>query len=231
MRDYPGSGYYFSGDYLFVPAGNTGGLIIGRPTSGAGPGCCGAMYDLMLIERALTDAEVSALASEAPARPASLRVAWRATFDMLGSTQFVSQVSGGGQIVSGTLSVGERLSVGDSEEEAPGSLLSVANLTLGTNVLYACSGNGTVNDLTAVGGLLAVSGAGTISFGRTEANPITEPFTATVMTYGAISGASNFASWTVTGLGRKGYASTVKAADGQVVVSLKALWGSLLLLK
>ena len=231
MRDYPGSGYYFSGDYRFSPAGSTGGIIIGRPTTGVGAGFIGAMDDLMLFERALSDDELAALASEAPVRPLSLRVAWRATLDMQGSTQLVSQVSGGGQIVNGTLSVGERLAVGDSEGEVPGALLSVANLALGTNVVYACSGDGTVNDLTAVGGLLAVSGAGTISFGRTEANPINEPFTATVMTYGSITGASNLAGWKVTGLGRRGYAATVTAADGRVVVGLKALWGSLLLLK
>jgi autotransporter-associated beta strand protein len=231
MRDYPGSGYYYPGDFRFVPAGRTGGLIIGRPTSGAGPGFNGAMDDLLLFERALTDAEVAALAGEAPVRPASVRVAWRATLDLQGAAQPVAQASGSGQVVNGTLSVQERLSPGDAEDEAPGALLSVANLTLGTNVVYACTGDGTVNDLTAVGGLLTVAGPGTISFGRTPENPITQPFTATVMTYGALDGATNLPSWRVTGLGRNGFAATVSAADGRVEVSLKALWGSLMLLK
>jgi len=107
----------------------------------------------------------------------------------------------------------------------------VANLTLGTNVVYACSINGAVNDLAAVSGQLAVDGAGVVDFGRTEANPIVSGFTATVMTYGSITGAANFANWTVTGLGRNGYEATVAAVDGKVVVTARATFGTLLFLK
>ncbi len=230
-RDYPGSGYYFPGDFRFVPAGRTGGLIVGRPTSGAGPGFNGALDDLMVFERVLTDAEVAALAAEVPARPASVRVAWQGVFDMLGAQTAVAEASGSGQIVNGGLAVQEKLSVGDTPDEAPGAVLTVSSLTLGTNVVYGCSCDGTVNDLTVVGGELAVDGAGVVDFGRTAENPITSGFSATVMTYGTVTGAENFASWTVTGLGRRGFASTVSAADGEVRVTLQAQWGTLLKLR
>ena len=230
MRDYPG-GYYFTGDLRFVPAGRTGGLIIGRPTSNSGPGFCGAMDDLMLFERGLSDSEVAVLANEAPVRPASVRVAWQGTFDQLGETSLVSEASGSGQIVNGTLAVSDRLEVGDTAAESPGALLTIANLTLGTNLLYACSCDGTASDLTHVAGLLQVNGSGVVNFGRTEANPITGKHTVTVMTYGTLTGGSNFANWTVTGLGRRGYATSVKAQNNQVIVTLKSLYGTLLQMK
>jgi autotransporter-associated beta strand protein len=230
-RDYPG-GYYFPGDFRFVPAGRTGGLMIGRPSINAGPGFNGAMDDLMLFERALSDAEVAALASEALVRPASLRVTWQGTFDMLGvAPTVVSEASGSGQIVNGTLEVKDLLSVGDAADETPGALLTVANLTLGTNVTYACSCDGAASDLTRVTGALQVNGAGVVDFGRTEENPLAGSLSASVMTYSTVTGASNFANWSVTGLGRRGYETSVRAENGQVIVTLRSLYGSLMLLK
>jgi autotransporter-associated beta strand protein len=231
MRDYPGSGYYFPGDFRFVPAGRTGGFMIGRPTVNAGPGFCGGMDDLMLFERALTDAEVAALASETPVRPASVRVAWQGVFDMLGETTQVAEASGSGQIVNGTLAVKDRLAVGDTDAEQTGAMLTVANLTFGTNVTYACSCDGAVSDLTLVSGLLQVNGAGVVDFGRTASNPISGNLSITVMTYGAVSGGANFANWKVTGLGRRGYITSVKAENNAVIVTLKSTYGTLMQLK
>jgi hypothetical protein len=51
------------------------------------------------------------------------------------------------------------------------------------------------------------------------------------MTYGALSGGTNFVNWTVTGLGKRGYQAKVSAANGAVVVSLKSTFGTALFLK
>ncbi len=229
-RDYV-SGYYYLGDFRFASAGQTGGFVIGRPTTGTSPSFKGAMDDFMLFDRALSDADVAQLYSESPVQPASVRVAALGTLDLMGSSNVVSEATGCGQVINGTLAVQGRLAVGDTAAQAPGALLTVANLTLGTNMVYACSFNGVVNDLAQVPGLLQVNGAGVIDFGRTEANPLSGSFSLTVMTYGSVTGGSNFTGWSVTGLGRRGYATSVKALNGEVIVTLKSTFGTVLQLK
>ena len=171
------------------------------------------------------------MAAESPVEPLSARVGTLGTLDLLGETARVSAASGSGRVVNGTLAVKSLLAPGDAADSVAGAVLSVQSLTLGTNVVYACTRGVSVNDLVDVGGLLTVDGAGVIDFGRTSQNPITSGFTTTVMTYGSVSGAANFADWKVTGLGRKGYAATVSAVNGEVKVSLEATFGTVILMK
>ena len=230
IQDYAG-GWPYSGDIRFAPTGKTGGIVIGRTTAAAGPGFRGSMDELMVFDRALSDAEVVQLYSGSAVRPAAVRVAAAGLLDLQGSSNTVSQVSGSGQVVNGTLAVKDRLEVGDTGQQAPGAVLTVDGLALGTNLVYACSCNGVVSDLTVVNGNLAVTGTGTVDFGRTEADQVSGSFSATVMTYGTITGGTNFTNWAVTGLGRRGYATSVKAENGQVVVTLRSLYGTLLQFK
>jgi len=227
---YTGVGWPWPGDIRLAAAASTAGLLIGRthPTSGR---LTGSLDDVMLYDRVLTAAEVAQLHDGSASRRVAVRVAGLGVLDLTGATQAVSEVSGCGYVVNGTLAVEERVAAGDDDAAAAGAALSVANLTLGTNAVYACSFDGAANDTVEVAGLLTVDGAGAVDFGRTEADPVTRSFTATVMTYGTVSGAANIAGWRVTGLGREGYQATVTAADGEVVVTVKATFGSVLLLK
>ncbi|NLF99585.1 MAG: LamG domain-containing protein, partial [Lentisphaerae bacterium] len=227
---YTGVGWPWPGDIRLAAAASTAGLLIGRthPTSGR---LKGSLDDVMLYDRVLTAAEVAQLHDGSASRRVAVRVAGLGVLDLTGATQAVSEVSGCGYVVNGTLAVEERVAAGDDDAAAAGAALSVANLTLGTNAVYACSFDGAANDTVEVAGLLTVDGAGAVDFGRTEADPVTRSFTATVMTYGTVSGAANIAGWRVTGLGREGYQATVTAADGEVVVTVKATFGSVLLLK
>ena len=224
------NGYLFPGDIRLAPTGRASGLLIGS-TSGGATGLKGALDDVMVFDRALSDTEVAQLYSGSAVRPASVRVASAGLLDLQGSSNTVSQMSGSGQVINGTLAVKERLDVGDADQQSPGAVLTMDGLTLGTNLVYACSCSGVLSDLTVVNGNLTVNGTGTVDFGRTEANQVSGSFAATVMTYGTITGGTNFTSWAVTGLGRRGYATSVKAENGQVVVTLRSLYGTLLQLK
>ena len=224
-------GWPFPGYIWLMRPGRTGPLMVGRTSTSAGSAFKGGLDDVMLFERILSDAEVAQLAAESPVEPLDVRVGTLGTLDLLGETARVSAASGNGQVVNGTLAVKSLLAPGDAADGVAGAVLSVQNLTLGTNVVYACTRGVSVNDLVDVGGLLTVDGAGVIDFGRTAENPITSGFTTTVMTYGSVSGAANFADWKVTGLGRKGYAATVSAVNGEVKVSLEATFGTVILMK
>lgn len=221
--------WLYAGDVRLIPAGSGAGIItVGRTTTTTGASFKGQMDEVMLFERTLSDEEVAQLASEAPVAPASVRAASTGVLDLMGEPATVSEASGSGDIL-GALTVLSRLSPGDTEGEAPGAVLTVDGLTLGSNVVAACTCDGAVSDVTDVTGALTVSGPGLIDFGHTAADPFTSSFSVTVMTYGTVSGSANFADWTVTGLGRRGFEATVSAADGEVVVSLRSLWGSLIL--
>jgi autotransporter-associated beta strand protein len=223
--------WLYAGDVRLIPAGSGAGIItVGRTTTTTGASFKGLMDEVMLFERTLSDEEVAQLASEAPVAPASARAATGGVLDFMGEPATVSEVTGGGTIL-GDMTVLSRLSAGDTAAEAPGAVLTVGNLTLGTNMTVACSCDGVVSDIADVTGELTVAGSGVIDFGRTEANPFTTSFSVAIMNYGTVSGAPNFANWTVTGLGRNGFASTVEAVDGEVVVTLRATWGTLMLMR
>ncbi|NLC81350.1 MAG: LamG domain-containing protein [Lentisphaerae bacterium] len=228
---YTGVGWPWPGDIRLAAAASTAGMLIGRSHPTVAGRLRGSLDDVMLYDRVLTDDEITQLYDGSASRRVAVRVAGLGVLDLTGATQAVSEVSGCGYVVNGTLAVEERVAAGDDDAAAAGAVLSVANLTLGTNAVYACSFDGAANDTVEVAGLLTVDGAGAVDFGRTEADPVTRSFTATVMTYGTVSGAANFAGWRVTGLGREGYQATVTAADGEVVVTVKATFGSVLLLK
>jgi len=227
---YDGVGWRHPGDIRLAPAASTAGMLIGRSYPTAGERFKGLLDDVMLYDRVLTDAEIAQIYDSSASRRVAVRVGDLGVLDLTGATQAVSEVSGSGRVLNGTLAVEERVAVG-TVEAAAGEVLSIANLTLGTNAVYACTFDGTLNDTVEVTGLLTVDGAGVIDFGRTEENPVMRSFTATVMTYGSVNGAENFANWRVTGLGRDGYQATITAVDGEVVVAVKATFGAVLFLK
>ncbi|MDA3925000.1 MAG: autotransporter-associated beta strand repeat-containing protein [Kiritimatiellae bacterium] len=230
IQAYPG-GWPFEGDIRLMPVGSKGIITVGKTTTTSGQGFRGMMDEVMLFERVLSDDEVAALAAETPLARVSVRAAALGTLDLMGEAQQVSGASGSGEFVNGTLVVQDQLAVGDADDDVPGALLTASNLTLVSNMVYACSCDGVSCDLTQVEGLLTVDGPGVIDFGRTEANPLAGTISVTVMTYNTISGVANFADWDVTGLGRRGFEKIVEAADGEVVVNLRSLYGTLLILR
>jgi len=229
LVDYSGVGWPYPGDIRLVPAASTYGLLVGRSTTTA-VRFAGRLDDVMLFDRLLSGAEVAQLAVESTLQPLSVRAASTGILDLMDLPVAAYEVSGSGQIL-GDLTVVGGLAAGDSAAEPAGAELRVEDLTLGTNVVYACARQGGVNDLIHVAGQLTVDGAGVIDFGHTAANPIVSSFTATVMTYDTIAGDANFADWSVTGLGRTGYDASVEAVDGEVIVSVVSLWGTLIILR
>jgi autotransporter-associated beta strand protein len=217
---YDGNGWYYpDADLRLSPYGALTGLTIGKTTSStSGTRLRGGLDDLIVYDRILTDAEIAQLHAGTPSKAAALHVADMGIYDLEGRTQAVSAASGSGAVVNGTLAVGESLA---------GSL-AVQNLALGAGVVVRAGFEGPV---TAVSGTLTVDGAGAVDFGRTEAEPVTHSFAAVVMTYGSVAGAGNLAGWAVTGLGREGYQATVTAEGGEVVVRVKATFGTAVILK
>lgn len=98
----------------------------------------GALDDVMIFERVLSDAEVAQLASESPVEPLDVRVGALGTLDLQGRDGAVS-ASGNGLVVNGTLAVKSLLAPGDDAGSLPGAVLDVQTLTLGTNVVYTCT--------------------------------------------------------------------------------------------
>ena len=228
MRDdgdkvaYTGNGWPRTGDIRLTPLNETAGLLIGRSHKDTNNRLRGSLDDVMLFDRVLSDAELAQIHAGTAPRLATVNVDGLGTYDLQGETQAVSEASGSGMVINGTLAVEERLAAG----------LTIANLTLGADVVYACPlGEGGACGFTDVTGTLTVAGAGVIDFGRTSANPVSKSFEAVVMTYGTVSGAENLANWTVTGIGLDNFQATVAAESGEIVVRVKTTFGTLMILK
>ena len=219
-------GWPRGGDIRLAPLSTTAGLLIGRPHPTAGNRLKGSLDDVMLFDRVLSDDEIAQVHAGTAPRLATVHVDALGTYDLQNETQAVSEATGNGAIINGTLAVTERL-VADEI----GNGLTIANLTLGADAVYACAlGEGGASGLTEVRGTLAVDGAGVIDFGR-ESDPVSKSFEAVVMTYGTVSGATNFENWIVTGLGMDSARATVTAENGEVIVRAKVTFGTLMILK
>jgi hypothetical protein len=105
--------------------------------------------------------------------------------------------------------------------------MTVQNLGLVKGSTFVCTWSTNsvgkiTNDFVTVTGTLASEGAGFFDLGSTEENPIPMPFTATIMSYGVLSG--NFAGWKAVNTGvpaGKAIATLVTAADGFVTLEVR----------
>ena len=184
-------------------------LTIGRGVAVSGDplremmGAGGMIDDVAVFARALTAGEVAAMYGTVTPLP-PVRVAEAATFDLLGSSNTTTAVTGGGTVTNGVLAVTETVTP-EAAGDAP--VLTVENLFLsGTNVTYACATDDLTNALVRVTGTLAASGSGTIDLGHGPSSPIQTPFRRTVMTFGALAPADAdvLRGWSVTGDGISG---------------------------
>jgi fibronectin-binding autotransporter adhesin len=164
-----------------------------------------------------------------------LFVADAAAFDALGERVAVGDLSGTGLLTNGVIAVTGTLDAGTNGVPA-GARLTVGNLSLLQGAVFACDwstnaqGRAT-NDFVAVTGTLAPEGAGFIDFGRSAANPLPMPFSATVMSYGTLQG--RFTGWKAlrTGLPRdRVIATVIRAVNGAVTVEVR-YGGTLVLLQ
>lgn len=227
--------YGAGSQWLLQPSARTSGhaFMIGSVAEYDTTGFVGDLDDVTIYRRALSAPEMAMLYRAKNPSAKRVRVAVGAAMDLAGGAQELAEVIGEGQFCNGTAQVTGTLNPGDESWSAAGSLLSAANLTLGTNVTYRCDWTPAANDLVDVWGTLTVNGAGTIDLGLTEPGqmpgyPRLRSFP--VMTYTGITGAANFSQWRVTGIGRSANAS-VSAADGVVTVNLEVFSGTLLLMR
>ncbi len=169
--------------------------------------------------------------------PAALCLNGGATINGNGLTHTLPRVEGAGTFENGTARVTGSVAPGTDEESAPGAILSFSNLTLGAGVTVECdtSDGGLpdgVNDKVAVAQKLAVEGPGFVDFGRTEANPLTMPYSANIMTYDTLSG--SFVGWKAKGTGQlDGKLSLRMVLDESVnpkVVRAELVYGGFLLI-
>jgi len=155
-----------------------------------------------------------------------LFVAAAGVFDALGDRATVGDLSGCGPLTNGVIAVTGTLDAGTNGAPA-GARMTVQNLSLTAGSAFACdwatnSLGKVTNDFVAVTGTLAPEGAGFVDFGRTEANPIPMPFSATIMSYGTLGG--TFSRWKAlnTGLPASVHpALVITAADGRVTVLVR----------
>lgn len=128
-----------------------------------------------------------------------------ASFDLLGTTNTASTITGGGAVSNGVLVVTDSLSPNAGSGMA---ILTIDTLALaGTNLVYACTSDQATNDLVRVTGTLSVTNSGTIALGHTASDPLPTPFHRTIMTYdtlGDTNTAQVLSSWKVTGDGVSG---------------------------
>ncbi len=219
---------------LQPPARTSGrGLMIGTVSQNDSTGFIGDLDDVTVYRRALSAIEIAMLYRAKDPCGKRVRVAMGAALDLSGGGHELAEVTGEGQINNGTAKVTGTLNPGDWPESPAGSLLSVANLTLGTNVTYTCNWTPAANDLVDIWGTLTVNGEGTIDLGLTTpsqmpGSPRYKSFP--VMYYTSIVNAANFSQWKVIGIGRSAKAS-VSASGGVVTVNLDVPSGTLLRLK
>lgn len=231
-----GTVYGAGSQWLLQPPARTGGhaFMVGTVNESDTTGFIGDLDDVTVYRRALTPVELAMLYRAKNPCGKRVRVASGATLDLAGATQEVAEVTGEGLIANGTAAVTGAINPGDSAQGPAGSWLSVAGLTLGTNVAYRCDWTPSANDVVDVWGTLTVSGAGTIDLGLTDPSqmpgyPRRKSFP--VMYYKDVVGAANFGQWTVVGTGRTAASATVSAAGGVVTVSLDVPSGILMLVR
>jgi hypothetical protein len=188
----------------------------------------GQLDDVQIYGRALSDAEVAALAAVPSAAALDLRVAGGSAFGAQ-SPVAVRDLSGEGS-VAGEVTVYGRVAPGDSTNAPAGAVLMAEALTFATNAVYAWSWTPEVNDELMVG-TLTINGAGTVDLGRQEGHPIYGSVRAVLMRYDTLVGGSNLSGWALTNAGGLGYKAVIKAENNEVVLEYELSRGTLLLLK
>ena len=221
--------------WLFQPPLRTSGraFVVGAVAEYDTSGFIGDLDDVTVYRRALSPVEIAMLVQAKNPCNKRLRVATAAMADLAGGDHAFAELSGEGTVNNGSAAVWGALNPGDSAGSAAGALLSVANLTLSSNVTYRCDWTPDRNDLVDVWGTLKVEGPGTIDLGLTEPSQMPgfpRRKTFPVMFYSDLVGGSNLSQWQVTGVGRFATA-TVSAAAGVVTVSLDVPSGTLILMR
>jgi autotransporter-associated beta strand protein len=187
----------------------------------------GRLDDVRVYTRALAQDEIQALMAVETALP-DLHVAGGASFVAQGASE-VRDLTGEG-LVSGALTVRGSVAPGGTTNALAGATLMADDLTFGTNTVYKWTWSPEVSD-ELLAGSLTIDGAGVVDCGRDESDPLSGAFQTVLMRYDTITGAANFANWTLANVGRSGYQAVITAADGEVFLDFVAVRGTIMILK
>ena len=178
----------------------TNDFVVGRTTNDAN--FKGWLDDLLIANRALTAAEISAL-NTVGIRDCSLpvgtalQVATGGVLDLNNNSQTVASLSGSGTVTGGVLTVSARLSAGDTDG-AIGSLTVSSGLTLASGATNAVDCTALTFDTVHVLGELTLQGAGTVAL--SVAGSQNPPRESTLFTFSSLAGGTNLSGWAVTGV-------------------------------
>lgn len=155
-----------------------------------------------------------------------LSVAADATFDALGETCTVGNLTGNGLLTNGVIRITRHLDAGTNRAPA-GASMTVQNLTLASGSCFMCDWatntlGQVTNDTVNVTETLTPQGAGYFDLGRSHDNPIPMPFELTIMSYQTLG--SPFVGWKAINTGlpeNMAYAVVTTAKNGWVTVKVQ----------
>ena len=189
----------------------------------------GQLDDVQIFNRALSGAEVAALAAAPTPVVPTLRVANGASAALQGATA-VRTLSGEGYVAGGPLTVLESASPGDAADTPAGAALLADALVLSDGITYHCNWSGSLSDALHTGSL-TIGGAGTLDLGRAEGQVINGSHRVVLATYDTIAGAENLVAWSIINAGGNGYEAAIVAENGEVVLTYRSTRGTLMLFK
>jgi autotransporter-associated beta strand protein len=207
------------------------GFGIGHPYLTIAPSgeFTGQLDDVQIYNRALSGAEVAALAAAPSPVVPTLRVANGASAALQGAT-VVRTLSGEGYVAGGPLTVLESASPGDAADTPAGAALLTDALVLSDGITYRCDWSGSLSDALHTGAL-TIGGAATLDLGREEGQVLNDSYRVVLATYDTIAGAENLATWSIINAGGNGYEAAIIAEDGEVVLTYRSTRGTLMLFK
>jgi fibronectin-binding autotransporter adhesin len=190
----------------------------------------GRLDDMRVYTRTLGATEIAEMVLSAEKHP-DMYIAAGATLVADGSSQ-VDELSGEG-FVEGALTVNASVAPGDLVSSAAGAVLTVDTLNLASNVVYACTWSEDIADA-VIANELNIEGAGVVDLGRDSGNPIPNgTFRTVLMSYDTISGEANLNDWTLinAGVGTGGLEYDIFAEDGEVVLTITNIRGTVIIVR
>jgi hypothetical protein len=190
----------------------------------------GKMDDMRVYLRPLGAGEIAAMVGSSERYP-DLQVSAGSAFSAQGDSTVVN-LSGEG-FVAGELNVTGSVSPGDTESTVAGAAISVDTLNLASNVVFDCTWSASYSDV-IVTDSLNIDGPGVVDLGRDSGNPIPNGYFRTVlMYYDTITGEANLDNWVIAnpGIGLGGIEYDIFAEDGEVLLTMKNLRGTVIIVR
>jgi len=225
------NGVFSTSSATLAPNTTDAPLCLGSQTHLANSG---KLAEVIVFNRALTLQERQTVESYLKVKwfgppvvlPATTRVAVAsgATLNLGGNSSTVAELSGGGTVTNGTLTVTGALSLTNG---APGTLTIATNLTLAAGAAIQLDYNSSTSDTVRVTGALTLQGANAVTLNAIGS--VAPPGRVTLFTYGTLLGAANLSSWTVTGPRLGGYTPIIGYDANSVYVDIRAMGTGVLL--